>query len=92
MQPLQRLFGKDIANIQEHPLQNKPSQHHRHNTRSFSLYGDFQHLKPNPQHLPNASTRIQKPAFSKEETPETLDLREILTDYFDESMGFMLCQ
>jgi hypothetical protein len=92
MQPLQRLFGKDIANLQEQPLQNKHSQHLRHNTRSFSLYGDFQHSKPNSQHLPNVSTRVQKPAFSKEEASETLDLREVLTDYFDESMGFMLSQ
>jgi hypothetical protein len=39
---------------------------------------------------PNVSIKIQKPRFAREE--EGQDLKESLTDYFDEGISFMLAR
>ena len=88
----ERLFGRDIANIPEHPHLNKQPLFHRPNGRSLSLYQAQPHGKDRQGSLVNVSTRLEKPLIHKEEEDSKGDLKESLTEYFDEAMGFMLSQ
>ena len=92
MHQAERLFGRDVSNLPEHPQLNKQPQLFRPNGRSLSLYQPHPHGKNRQGSLANVSTRQDKSCTHKEEADSKSDLRNSLTDYFDEAMGFMLSQ
>lgn len=89
MESLERLFGREITNVDDQALKNNLRKN-KPALRSLSF-----HEEQRPAHQrrdsinPNISQKIQKPRFKEEGEQE---LRESLTDYFDESLSFMLAQ
>lgn len=83
MESLDRLFGRDIANLAEHHNNPKPPLRNRPNTRSLSLYNDQNTIKPSIIIHPNVSIKVQRPKFANDTENEPTKLKESLTDYFD---------
>lgn len=95
MESLERLFGREITNVDQQGFAFNNQNKNRPSLRSMSFCGGQGKniaVKPRSSINPNISQKIQKPKFSKEIEQEQYDLKESLTDYFDESMSFMLLQ
>ena len=96
MESLERLFGREITNLGEQELEVKLAAKGRPNARSLSFCGGEPRNLPyrarESINNPNVSQRIHKPKFGKEQEQEAADLRESLTDYFEESLSHMLAQ
>ena len=95
MESLERLFGREITNVEEQVLLKNNARRGKVGLRSLSFCGEEpKAVVPRARESinPNVSQRIQKPRFSREHEQDQQELKEILTDYFDEAMAFMLGQ
>lgn len=95
MESLERLFGREITNVEEQALLKNNARRGKAGLRSLSFCGEEPRpIIPRVRETinPNVSQRIQKPRFAKENELEQQELKESLTDYFDEAIAFMLAQ
>lgn len=95
MESLERLFGREITNVEEQVLLKNNARRGKVGLRSLSFCGEEpKPLLPRAREAinPNVSQRIQKPRFGRENEQDQQELKETLTDYFDEAIAFMLGQ
>lgn len=88
---MERVFGREIANLQEHPHPRHP-QRNRPHARSVTNPQEDQKASQlrNPHH--HNPTPVLKPLRQPQDPLPADSLTLCLTDYFDEAMGFMLSQ
>lgn len=93
MESLERLFGKELTNVEEAMLVKLSLKRGKTGLRSLSFCGEApKQLAQGRENInPNVSQKMHKPRFAESDPPQE-DLRESLTDYFDESISFMLAQ
>lgn len=95
MESLERLFGREITNVEDQKLLKNNLRRDKPSLRSLSFCGEgHKYIAPRPRESinPNVSQRIQKPSFAKEQEQAQQELKECLTDYFDEAINFILTQ
>ena len=90
MQNLQRLFGRELSNVQQTSQHVALPHPNKLQASSFSLHQQDHPSKADHPVQPNVSLQVQRPAFSRGGDIEVEDLSASLTDYFDEVMGTML--
>lgn len=90
---MERLFGREITNLEEHAhSKNNHARRAKPALRSYSFAEEPKAPQRRETICPNVSLKPQRPSFTRDPPAEQGELREALTDYFEEAMGFMLAQ
>lgn len=88
---MERVFGREVANLQEHPHARHPLRNRPH-ARSVTNPQEDQKANQARNPLHNNPTPAVKPLRQTTDPQPQDSLALALTDYFDEAMGFMLSQ
>jgi hypothetical protein len=87
---LERVFGREVANLQEHPHARHPLRNRPH-ARSVTNHQEDQKANQLRNPLQQNPTPVLTALRHHDTLPQDA-LTLALTDYFDEAMGFMLSQ